>query len=93
MNTVIFYWDEPIALYPNRKNDRLTNQGGYFTIHGNNIQPIEKLKDHKKILRNVPIPDDCKKDALRFLEQAGINHFTMFPDLDGLSNMLNEKYF
>jgi hypothetical protein len=89
----MFYWDEPIALYPLRKNDRLTSQGGYFTIHGNNILPIEDLPNKDQFLRQVFLPHEAVEDARRFLGQAGINDFTMFPDLDGLAKYLNSKYF
>jgi len=38
-----FWWDEPVGLYLIRRVDRLTSQGGYFTIHGNNIKSIENM--------------------------------------------------
>lgn len=89
-----FWWDEPIAIYPIRRVDRLTTQGGYFTIHGNNIRPIEDmLKEDNAILRKIVLPTDAIKDAEDFLGMAGINDFTMFPDLDGLAQYLNRKYF
>jgi hypothetical protein len=89
----MFYWDEPIALYPLRKNDRLTNQGGYFTMHGNNILSLELLPKHQEFLRKVHLPKAGTNAAFDFLEIAGINDFTMFPDLDGLAQYLNKKYF
>jgi hypothetical protein len=89
-----FWWDEPLAIYPIRRVDRLTTQGGYFTIHGNNIKPIDNiLAPNNNLLRKIILPNEAIKDAEDFLEMAGINDFTMFPDLDGLAQYLNRKYF
>jgi hypothetical protein len=89
-----FWWDEPIAIYPIRRVDRLTTQGGYFTIHGNNIRPIDDLvDDNSNLLRKIVLPPEAVKDAEDFLAMSGINDFTMFPDLDGLAQYLNRKYF
>ncbi len=93
-NGDIIPWDEPIALYPVRKADRLSTQNGYFTIHGNDSRPIEKIIGRRKnILVRVPLPVNATASAFDFLEQAGINQFSLFPDLDGLSRYLNTKYF
>lgn len=89
-----FWWDEPLALYPLRRVDRLTSQGGYFTIHGNNILPLEVIaKSETDLLRKILLPLSAINDAEKFLKLFGINDFTMFPDLDGLSSYLNRKYF
>jgi hypothetical protein len=88
------WWDKPLALYPIRRVDRLTTQGGYFTIHGNDIRPLEALVPvRSNIWKKIVIPQEAIKDAESFLEMAGINDFTMFPDLDGLAQYLNRKYF
>jgi hypothetical protein len=90
----IFPWDEPIALYPVRKADRLSTQNGYFTIHGNDSRPIDTIVGKRKhILKKVILPKEAIPGAIEFLEHAGINQFSLFPDLDGLSRYLNHKYF
>ncbi|HEX7903639.1 MAG TPA: FRG domain-containing protein [Chitinophagaceae bacterium] len=90
----IFPWDVPIGLYPVRRVDRLTTQSGYFTIHGNDSRPIEKIvSDKKNICKKIEIPTDAIDSAFAFLEHAGINQFTLFPDMDGLAAYLNKKYF
>lgn len=89
----MIWWKEPIAIYPIRRVDRLTTQGGYFTIHGTNVKPIEQIIPLKKnIWRRVELPVNAIESAFLFLGQSGINHFTMFPDLDGLARYLNKKY-
>jgi hypothetical protein len=93
-NGKIIPWEKPIALYPVRKAERLGTQNGYFTVHGNDSRPIEQIVGSKKnILAKVEIPDAVVKEAVDFLEHAGINQFSLFPDLDGLSKYLNTKYF
>lgn len=88
------WWKQPIALYPIRRVDRLTTQGGYFTIQGKDARPIDQIISvRKNIWRKLPIPKEAINGAQLFLEQAGINQFTMFPDLDGLARYLNKKYF
>lgn len=90
----MIWWKQPLAIYPIRRVDRLTTQGGYFTIHGTDVRPIEEIiAPSKRIWRKIELPDEAAESALLFLDQAGINHYTMFPDLDGLSNYLNKKYF
>jgi hypothetical protein len=88
----MFTWDDPLAIYPLRKDDRLTNQGGYFTIHGNNILTLNKRKGAHKYLRMIEIPESAVTSAFEFLDAAGVNTFTMYPDLDGLAKYLNKKY-
>lgn len=93
-NGAIVPWNAPVALYPVRKAERLATQNGYFTIHGNDSRPIEKIvAANKKLLAKIPIPKSAIPAAKEFLEQAGINQFSLFPDLDGLSRYLKHKYF
>ena len=90
----VFQWDEPIGLYPVRRADRLTTQSGYFTVHGNDSRPIEYIVPaSKNICKKVELPKNAIDGAFAFLEHAGINQFTLFPDMDGLSKYLNYKYF
>jgi hypothetical protein len=94
INDKEFWWDMPIAIYPIRRVERLNSQGGYFTLHGNNILPLEDIVPAGEgIWRKLELPRKAIPDARIFLEMAGINMFTMFPDLDGLSRYLNSKYF
>lgn len=90
----MIWWKQPIAIYPIRRVDRLTTQGGYFTIHGTDPRPIESIiPETENIWKKIELPASAIESALLFLDQAGITHYTMFPDLDGLSNYLNKKYF
>ncbi len=89
-----FKWNKPVALYPIRRVDRLTTQGGYFTIHGDNIKALDDVvPENLNIWKKIILPKAAIPDAQDFLEMAGIHAFTMFPDLDGLAEFLNRKYF
>ena len=89
----MFHWDYPVALYPARRSDRLTSQSAYFTIHGNYISPIEVLCKGQPFLKKILITDDLIPECLEHLALFGINEFSIYPDLDGLSRYLNDKYF
>jgi len=87
-------WDKPIALYPIRRVSRLTTQCGYFTIQGNDPQPLEQIESkNSNIITRIDLPEDAVEGGFEFLEMAGINDYSMFPDLDGLARYLNKKYF
>jgi len=56
-------------------------------FHGNSTEPIAG-----KHVKSVELPQSAHADAVKFLEDAGIDEFLMFPDLDGLGRHLNRKY-
>ena len=85
----------PIAIYPSKKGDRITAQGGYFTLHKDDIRPLEMMLNDESILCKLEIPNDPSslKQAVDFLMNSGTHFNTLFPDLDGLSKFLNYKYY
>jgi hypothetical protein len=85
-----FGFNTPLALYPQHSNARLRAQGGYFTLHGDDPRPLEKSASD--CVSFVALPDAARASAEAFLQQSGINEFTLFPDPDGLARFLNRKY-
>lgn len=85
-----FGWKMPVALYPVKISDRLHAQSGYFTIHGEDTRPM--LDIIPTALRCVEIDAKVIPELEQFLQRAGINTNTLFPDLDGLARHLHEKY-
>jgi hypothetical protein len=66
---------------------RITRQGGCFTIHG---PPSTDIKHEDcGILHRIVIKKEYRSELLIELSRYGINAFTVFPDLDGVSNYLN----
>jgi len=68
--------------------ERIRSQGGAFTIHGNLTVPIE---EHAvSAVSRHDIPQAAIPEAMAFLELAGVNEFSIFPDLAGLARLINK---
>ena len=83
----------PICIIPARNNDRIFAQKGLFTLHGSNSKPLNKITEISSIFKKFEIPLDCIDEAKKFLILAGVNHYSIFPDLDGLCTHLTRQYF
>ena len=79
----------PIAIYPLRQNQRLFSQRGLFTLHGESLEPLEKLAP--KCVHRLKIPVDSLDDARKFLELAGVNSYSIFNDLESLGRHLKKR--
>jgi hypothetical protein len=89
-NSRPFAWEQPVAIYPRQMTSRVRAQQGWFTIHGEEYSPLEE--QCPGVVRKVPLPREALPDAEAFLQTAGINTYLLFPELDGLSKHLKEKY-
>ena len=76
-----------VAIYPTRLTPRQMAQRSVFTLHE---KPLEKLAP--KFATRFDLPLDCVDDAISFLALAGINEYTLFPDLDGLARHLKKEH-
>ncbi|MBL7855985.1 MAG: FRG domain-containing protein [Cyclobacteriaceae bacterium] len=76
----------PIAIYPNRTNDRIFAQRGLFTIHGTDEQKME-LTSHDSIER-IDIPSNLIDRIKLLIKHFGINTYSVYPDFKGLSDYL-----
>lgn len=83
-------FENPLAIYPSRNNDRIFAQRGLFTIHGSKTKPINKIADH--CLKKIEIPTDAIDDARIFLKLAGINEYSIYRDLDSLARHLKKHH-
>jgi FRG domain len=73
----------PIAVFPIQINDRVSAQRGWFTVHGKDRRALEKqLPDHVVQLILEP---RCTDSARKFLDLAGINRYSLYPDLENLA--------
>ena len=80
----------PLAVYPRQTNPRIHAQRAWFTMHGDEFVPLEKVAG-ELILTKVELPRPAISAARRFLEHAGIDHYLLFADLENLSRHLKEK--
>lgn len=99
LNTGIFKETNDYGfVYPNHYSQRVNVQKGCFSLHkypkGNN-----DFIPHNKILDNgstspssVIIPNKKKFQLKRDLDKLGINSFSLFPDLDGLTTYLKWEH-
>lgn len=78
--------DDVIPLAPPQHTPRQSAQRSVFTLHKDVDAPLEDLLPQS--LKKFEIPVNGLDDAKKFLDLAGVNEFTIFPDLDGLSRYL-----
>lgn len=82
-------WDGPVAIYPVQINERVRAQRGWFTIHGNDRRPLDE--QYPGLLTRLRLRRTCVDEARRFLRLAGLNRFSVYPDLENLAAWIREK--
>lgn len=80
---------KPVFIEIPWSTDRIAAQKGYFTVHGS-AEPMEKTC--APWLCRIAIPAHAIEGAKSFLELAGVNQHSVFPDLEGLGRFLRAKY-
>lgn len=80
----------PLAIFPTMQSSRIFAQKGHFTIHGAREEPLEVLCPG--CVTKIPVPRDAVGEARRFLLLAGINEYSIFPDVDGLARFLIKEH-
>jgi hypothetical protein len=83
---------------PNHVTNRIVAQSGWFTVHKfvdekTGFISLNTNKKYHKKLFIIKIPDDLRNDILIGLDKLGTNSFSLFPDLEGLSDYLTWKNF
>ena len=76
--------------HPPHISTRITAQAGLFTVHPNPSRPFEH-----GIIKKVVLSKEIKLPIKDMLDGFGIHRFSIFPDMDGLSQYLNyfhERY-
>ena len=81
-------YKKPIFIEIPRTFERIYAQKGYFTFHPNS-EPLENIS---KFVRKVEIPKTAIDGAKRFLNYAGVDEYTAFPDLYGFAQYLRKRY-
>jgi hypothetical protein len=81
-------WRHAVAIYPQRSAPRLSSQLATFTLHAS-ARPLEELAPAG--LSRFTLSAAARPDAERYLEMAGINDFSLFPDLDGLARLMQRR--
>jgi hypothetical protein len=81
-------WDGPVAIYPIQINERVRAQRGWFTIHGNDRKSLDDQLP--SLVAKLVLMPECIQSARQFIELAGFNRFSIYPDLDNLATWLRE---
>lgn len=85
---------------PRHINPRISSQQGCFTVHPINDEwhvPLQKreIDDNEgiKVSKICSIPHTAKRHLLSELSELGIDHLSIFPDLEGLCRKLNANQY
>ena len=69
--------------------ERIKSQGGCFTVHGDLSVPLDRTYPATVTCHELPMA--AVAEARLFLELAGANEYSIFPDLSGLAKDINSK--
>jgi hypothetical protein len=81
-------WNHVVAIYPQRSSERLSGQLATFTLHTSSA-PLDELG--LPGLCRFTLASAARPDAERYLRLAGINDYSLYPDLDGLARLLMRR--
>jgi hypothetical protein len=79
-----FSVDRVARVIPNHVTTRISVQSGLFTIHPNPSEPFN-VADIEKFV----IPADSRNAMKKALNKVGIDHASLFPDLDGIARHID----
>jgi len=82
-----------LAFKPNHVTQRITAQNGWFTTHkfqtDGKLVPLESNSSYNLKLEKLVFDSGLRLEFLSTLDKLGINAFSLFPDLSGLTEYLN----
>jgi hypothetical protein len=82
-------WEWPVAIYPMQRMARMRAQRGWFTIHGTDSRPIEKIAP-ECVLR-IDFDGQSEEESRALLDLLGFDQFAIFTDLDSLADSVTSK--
>ena len=95
LNYKEIYWNKkpfapnyPIAIEPDYQNDRIKVQTGKFTVHGDNLQPIEELCP--TAIKKIILPHSAVEETVKYLKLFNLNTNAIYPDMQGMVEYIND---
>ena len=80
------------GVFPYHISPRIKAQDGVFTCHPTSDLIDSKYPLNLSLYDKYIIPKDKKEEFQKDLKLLGINHSTVFPEIDGLCKFFNERY-
>jgi hypothetical protein len=80
--------EKPIAFVSPYTNKRKVTQRGCFTIHGTDVGSLDKWDEAKNAICYLTVPKEVKAPILEELNLLYVNQYSIFPDFDGMSTMI-----
>jgi len=81
----------PFAYVASYTNNRILHQRGCFTIHGICKEPLETFQEAFSCIRRINIEAKYKASLLKELNYLYVNHYSIYPDFDGMQKMIKAK--
>jgi len=75
----------PFPFVANYTNNRILHQRGVFTIHGLSNDKLDVVEEAKDLIERFKIPASSKQSILEELNQLYVNHYSIYPDFEGMS--------
>jgi hypothetical protein len=88
----------PVAIYPSYTNGRIIAQQGYFTVHGAQGDPLEKIwgklnrKSERVRSSRIDVSDQSVPALRSQLDRLGFDRFSMYADGEHLAKDLAAFY-
>lgn len=82
----------PLAIIPSILDERMNTQSSCFTIFGNITNGLVSIKENADFLDSIIINAEDKRSIREELRWLGISQKTIYPDLQGLSKSISDKY-
>ncbi|GAB7561598.1 hypothetical protein nrt1_57950 [Pseudomonas aeruginosa] len=83
---------DPIAIFGNHTNPRITAQRGTFVMFCRSTDPMENKNYAEQCLKCYVINADFKTNIYEKLLSIGYTHSVVYPDLSGLGTEIKTSY-
>ena len=82
--------EKPFSFVSPFTNKRKVNQRGCFTINGTDPGAVDKWDEAKKTITYLTVEKGRKPELLKELNMLYVNEYSVFPDFDGMSKMIEK---
>jgi hypothetical protein len=82
----------PLAILPPLLDERMSMQNSCFTIFGNVVNGLLKIRGNEEFLDYLIIDKNFKRTIKEELRWLGISQRNIFPGLEGISKSIGDKY-